>query len=242
VNEHAETQIEQDNARIDRLARLRPAIMALIALILGGTLMLVGGRWDWLEGWILVGVYSVLLVGSSLWTARYAPGLGRERAQAIAKPGSLHERIILICAPAVLVATLVVAGLDGGRFRWSGVTLWVEIIGFGLFAVYITLNVWAALTNPFLSAVARVQTDRGHHVVTTGPYRLIRHPMYLGLCLLGIAIPLALGSWWALIPGGMFLATFVYRTWQEDRFLITNLPGYADYAAKARYRLIPGVW
>jgi protein-S-isoprenylcysteine O-methyltransferase Ste14 len=242
MSEQVERQAEENEARLDRLAHLRPVFLTLIAIVLSGVLLLAGGRWDWVEGWALAGVYSVLLIGSGLWTARHAPGLGRERTQAIARPGSLHERAMLILAPSLLVAMIVVAALDGGRFRWSEVPLGVEIAGFGLFAAYIALNVWAALSNPFLSAVARVQEDRDHHVIVTGPYRLVRHPMYLGLCLLGLGVPLALGSWWGLIPGGMFTLTFIYRTWQEDRFLRGNLPGYVEYTRQTRCRLIPGVW
>lgn len=221
---------------------LRPLILALISISMGGMLLLVGGRWDWLEGWLLAGVYSALLVGSSVWTEFYAPDLSEERLQAVAHPDSLHERLILIWVPFLLVSTLIVAALDGGRFGWSLVPLWVEAIGFGLFVAYIVLNISAAASNPFLSAAARVQEDRGHHVVATGPYRIVRHPMYLGLCLLGAALPLALGSWWALVPGGLFSLTFIYRTWQEDNFLIVNLPGYETYTHQTHHRLFPGLW
>jgi protein-S-isoprenylcysteine O-methyltransferase Ste14 len=231
-----------EQTRINRLTRLRPLIMALIALVIGGTLLLLGGRWNWIEGWVLAGAYFVLLVGSSLWAARYAPDMSRERVQAVAHPGSLHERIIMIWVPVVLLAMIVVAALDGGRYRWSHVPLWLEVVGFGLVAAYMALNVSAALANPFLSAATRVQADRGHRAVSSGAYRLVRHPMYLGLCLLGLGIPLALGSWWAAIPGALFLVTFVYRTWQEDRFLMANLPGYPEFAQQTHYRLIPGVW
>lgn len=221
---------------------LRPLVMTSISIGLGGVLQLVGGRWDWLEGWLLAGAYGAVLVGSSVWTEFHAPDLSEERIQAVAHPGSLHERLILIWVPLLLVSVLVVAALDAGRFGWSLVPLWVEAIGFGLFVAYIVLNMSAAASNPFLSAAIRVQKDRGHHVVATGPYRLVRHPMYLGLCLLGAAIPLALGSWWALIPGSLFSLTFVYRTWQEDHFLIGNMPGYEAYTHQTHHRLIPGVW
>jgi protein-S-isoprenylcysteine O-methyltransferase Ste14 len=242
MNDSAVRREADEQAKIERLGHNRPLFMTLIGLTLGATLLLIGGRWNWVEGWVLGGVYCALLVISSLWTERRAPDLGRERVQAIARPGSLHERIILIWVPLVLLAVLVVAALDGGRFRWSHAPLWVELVGFGMFAAYIALNVWAAVSNPFLSATAHVQEDRGHHVITGGPYRHVRHPMYLGLCLLGVGVPLALGSWWALIPGGLFVLTFVYRTWQEDRFLTANLPGYREYTQQTRYRLLPGVW
>jgi protein-S-isoprenylcysteine O-methyltransferase Ste14 len=183
-----------------------------------------------------------MLVGSSIWVEIKAPDLSEERIQTVSHPGSLHERLILIWVPLLLVATLIVAALDGGRFGWSQVPLWVEIIGFALFAVYIILNLWTAANNPFLSATARVQEERDHHVVESGPYRFVRHPMYLGLIFLGFGLPLALGSWWALIPGVMFGLTFVYRTAQEDRLLRNNLPGYEDYTHRTDYKLLPGIW
>lgn len=232
-----QSQTKPEHSRL-----LRPLIMTLISVSLGGMLLLIGGRWDWLEGWLLAGAYGVVLVGSSVWTEVHAPELSEERMQAVARPGSLHERLILVWIPFLLVVTLIVAALDGGRFGWSLIPLWVEMIGFGLFATYIALNIWAATNNPFLSAAARVQEDRSHHVIETGPYRLVRHPMYLGLFLLGAALPLALGSWWALIPGGLFSLTFVYRAAQEDRLLIANLPGYEEYTQRTSYRLIPGIW
>lgn len=230
------------HGRIERIARLRPLILAVISAALGAVLLAVGGRWDWIEGWVVAGAYFILMTGAGVWTLLRAPDLGRERVRAISHPGSLHERLILIWAPISLLSLIVVAALDGGRYRWSQVPTWVHIAGFVMLAGYIALSVWAALSNPFLSATARVQEDRGHYVVASGPYLLIRHPMYLGLCLLGIGIPLTLGSWWSLIPGAVFALTFVYRTGQEDRFLEANLPGYLEYTQKTRSRLIPGVW
>lgn len=227
---------------IDRLARLRPLILAVIGAGLGAVLLGIGGRWDWIEGWVVAGAYFLLLTSSSIWTARRAPGLGRERTRAVAHPGSLHERLILIWVPISLVSLIVVAALDGGRYRWSAVPAWAKIAGFVLLAAYMSLSVRAAVSNPFLSATAHVQEERGHVAVDRGPYRFVRHPMYLGLCLLGLGVPLALGSWWALIPGGIFTLTFVYRTGQEDRFLKANLLGYEEYARKTRSRLIPGIW
>lgn len=232
----------QAQGRLERIARLRPLILALMSAALGAVLLAAGGRWDWIEGWVVAGAYFILMTGAGVWTLRSAPDLGRERVRAIAHPGSLHERLILIWAPISLVSLIVVAALDGGRFGWSQVPLSAEIGGFVMLAAYVALNVWAARSNPFLSATAHVQEDRGHRVVASGPYRFIRHPMYAGLCLLGLGVPLALGSWWALIPGGLFALTFVYRTGQEDRFLRANLPGYWEYTLKTRSRLIPGVW
>jgi protein-S-isoprenylcysteine O-methyltransferase Ste14 len=90
--------------------------------------------------------------------------------------------------------------------------------------------------------VARIQDDRGQAVVTAGPYRYVRHPMYLGVILLFLGIPMALGSWWALLPGAAIGLLFVLRTAKEDRMLRDELPGYTEYAQRVRYRLVPDVW
>ena len=101
---------------------------------------------------------------------------------------------------------------------------------------------WAMLSNPFLSTIVRIQDDRGHRVATTGPYRFVRHPMYVGVIVLWLSTALILGSWWALVPGLLIAVIFVIRTALEDRMLHAELPGYADYAKQVRYRLVPGVW
>ena len=96
--------------------------------------------------------------------------------------------------------------------------------------------------NTYASVVVRIQKERGHYVIDSGPYKWVRHPMYVGTILMGIGVPIALGSWWALIPGLAFSILFVLRTAQEDRVLRRDLPGYAEYADKVRYRLLPHVW
>jgi protein-S-isoprenylcysteine O-methyltransferase Ste14 len=216
--------------------------MAVIGLAYGAILMIVAGRWDWVEGWLLAGMFCAYLVGTSLWVVRHAPGLSSERARAVAHPGSLLERLILIWVVVVQGGLIVVAALDGGRYHWSQVPIWVEIVGFVIMAGYVALNLWVMVHNAYLSAVVRIQDERGHTVATTGPYRIIRHPMYAAICLMAVGIPLALGSWWALIPGGLLFITFILRTYQEDRFLVANLSGYAEYTQRTRYRLAPGVW
>jgi protein-S-isoprenylcysteine O-methyltransferase Ste14 len=101
---------------------------------------------------------------------------------------------------------------------------------------------WAMAVNPFLSTIVRIQDDRGHFVVTSGPYRYVRHPMYAMILLMWPGIALELGSWWALIPAVVIAIVFVIRTTLEDRTLQAELPGYAAYGQQTRYRLLPGVW
>jgi protein-S-isoprenylcysteine O-methyltransferase Ste14 len=217
-------------------------MMTLASISFDGILMLISGRWLWLEGWLINGMFGRMLAYTGVWTDTHAPELSDERMQAIAQPGSLHERLILDSVVFLVVVTLIVAALDGGRFGWLVVPLWVEMIGFGLFAAYIVLNWWAAVTNPSLSAATRIQQARDHRVVASGPYRIIRHPMYAGVILGFLGLPLALGSWWALIPSGLLTGLFVLRTALEDQMLLRQLTGYAAYAQRTRYRLLPGIW
>jgi protein-S-isoprenylcysteine O-methyltransferase Ste14 len=101
---------------------------------------------------------------------------------------------------------------------------------------------WVTSVNRRLSTMVRIQDDRGQQVVTNGPYRYVRHPMYVGTVLFAPGIPLLLGSWWALIPAGMIIVIFIIRTAMEDKTLMEELPGYAEYTKQVRYRLIPGIW
>jgi protein-S-isoprenylcysteine O-methyltransferase Ste14 len=104
------------------------------------------------------------------------------------------------------------------------------------------LPYWAVLSNPFSSGVVRIQEERGHYVVEKGPYRFIRHPMYLGTVLYGISFPLFLESLLALVPGLIVVFLFVIRTVLEDKYLHENLSGYREYARRVRARLVPGIW
>ncbi len=140
------------------------------------------------------------------------------------------------------IVMLIVAGLDK-RFEWSpNLPLVLHIVAFGIAALGFSLSTWATLVNRFFSAVVHIQRDRGHTVVSSGPYRLIRHPGYAGTVVTSLATPLLLGSLWALIPAALVVCQLVIRTALEDETLQEELEGYHDYAARVCYRLLPGVW
>ncbi|MCY2987556.1 MAG: isoprenylcysteine carboxylmethyltransferase family protein, partial [Planctomycetota bacterium] len=141
------------------------------------------------------------------------------------------------------LAILVLAALDAGRFHWTGLLpVPVYVAAYMVLVVAYGLVLWAMWTNRFFSSVVRIQTDRGHHVVHDGPYRFVRHPGYVGAVLLGLASAVALGSLWSLIPAGLMAMAVTVRTALEDATLKRQLPGYAEYASRVRYRLLPGVW
>jgi protein-S-isoprenylcysteine O-methyltransferase Ste14 len=132
--------------------------------------------------------------------------------------------------------------LDAGRLGWSTMPIAVQIVGYIAFVLSMAVTFWAMATNPFLSTIVRIQDDRGQYVVTTGPYRYVRHPMYAMMFLMWPGTALLLGSWWALLPAVVIVIIFVIRTALEDRTLQAELPGYVDYTQHTRYRLVPGVW
>jgi protein-S-isoprenylcysteine O-methyltransferase Ste14 len=130
-----------------------------------------------------------------------------------------------------------------GRFHWSDtVPLVVQVIGLLATAAALAVTTWASAVNRLFSSVIRIQTERGHHVITSGPYRFVRHPAYAVSPLLFVGSGLALGSWLAALIGVLLVLPVLRRTAQEDRILRERLEGYAAYARKVRYRLFPGVW
>ena len=217
-------------------------------LLLGGVSTLVqavvlfgaAGRLDWLAGWAFIGVYAI---GGMAIAAFMEPELIAERAKI--KPDARTWDTMLMGFTKLLSLIMpLVAGLDV-RFGWTQQTYRpaaVHFIGLAFVALGQLLSSWAVISNKFFSDVIRIQMDRGHTVVSNGPYRFVRHPGYIGMISYALATPFLLGSPWALIPGGVTVSLIIVRTAVEDRTLLAELDGYQDYAARVRYRLLPGVW
>jgi protein-S-isoprenylcysteine O-methyltransferase Ste14 len=142
----------------------------------------------------------------------------------------------------LLIVLLVVSGLDAGRFGWSSMPIQVQIVGGVMLVMAAGLIFRTLAENTYLSRWARIQDDRGQQVINSGPYAVVRHPMYAGIIVLMVGMPLALGSSWGLVPGGLIGVLYVVRTMLEDRMLHHELKGYREYANQVRYRLIPWVW
>lgn len=209
-----------------------------------GVLLLCGGDWGWWQAW----AYSLLFVsagiGFRLRAERRHPGLMAEREQLLKAPGvKPWDRLLApLMALSLGLPLFLVAGLDH-RFAWSPhFPTWLNVLGLVLAAAGYGFAGWAFLENRFFSAVVRIQTERGHEVCDTGPYRIVRHPGYAGSVLPPFAMALALDSVWVLIPATAALVVAVVRTALEDRTLQEELPGYRAYAARVRYRLIPGIY
>jgi len=187
--------------------------------------------------WVYVAILAAVMVASF---ALLDPELLRERM----RPGGQRPPASLRIFTGVMVLHWMVAGLDRGHWHWSdSVPVWLQ--GVSLFAVAMAygLAVWAMRVNRFFSSVVRIQSDRGQYVVTTGPYAVIRHPGYLAGIVIVVASGIALGSWLAAaILIAFSLPFLLYRAVTEDRVLQAELPGYRDYAARVRWRIVPGIW
>jgi len=201
----------------------------------------VAGRVTWVQGWAFLLAFVAYVVTLVWQLARSDPDLLRERSRA-AENVERWDKTVMGCYTGLLMVLLALSALDSGRFRWSAVPVWVQLLGWVLLCVAGTIIWHVTAVNAYLSSWARIQEDRGQVVVAEGLYATVRHPMYLGIAIGFAGIPLALGSWWALIPGLMIVGLFVYRTAREDRMLRQELPGYAGYAEKVRHRLLPGIW
>jgi protein-S-isoprenylcysteine O-methyltransferase Ste14 len=210
--------------------------LALLALV-----FLPAGRIDWLPGWIFIAVLAGTFGLSALVLARVNPVIYRARSRF--QPGTETWDLILLAVmlPAMVVE-IPLATLDAGRMGWSNVPSWVVLIGYVLLIGSIVVTTWAQAVNPFFEPGVRIQKEREQRVITSGPYKFVRHPGYAAAIVLFVGISLALASWWALLPAAVAIALLVVRTSWEDRLLQAELPGYADYARRTRYRLLPGLW
>jgi protein-S-isoprenylcysteine O-methyltransferase Ste14 len=210
-------------------------------LILAAILLISAGRWDWFMGWIYMAMYAcVTIVG--LLVVPFDPELVEERTQIKEGVKAWDKRITVIGSLLYPLAILIVAGLDA-RFAWSPrLPLALQFAFLAVAAGGNLLSIWATAVNRFYSRFVRIQTERGHAVVSDGPYRYMRHPGYLGQILFSLASAIALGSLWALIPGSLFALLLAVRTELEDRTLQEELAGYTDYTLRVRHRLIPYLW
>ena len=207
-------------------------------------LFLAAGTLRWPMAWVYIILMILAMVTSRLLVFRKNSDLLRERARFSQRDQSSVQDRLLVAVIAVYgpMAAAILAGLDQ-RFGWSAwASLSMQLAGAAVLAAGYGLGVWAMVSNAFFSANARLQKDRGQTVVASGPYRLVRHPAYLGGVLSAVAFPAMLDALWAFVPALVMVASIIIRTKLEDDMLLGGLEGYSDYVRKARYRLLPGIW
>jgi protein-S-isoprenylcysteine O-methyltransferase Ste14 len=215
-------------------AYVQSAIFLILAAV---SLFAAAGTIAILGFWLYLAILAAIIVASLL---ALDPGLLRERM----RPGGQRPPLALRLFTIVMFLHWIVAGLDRGRFHWSdGVPSWIQALGLIALAAGYVLCFWAMAVNRFFSSVVRIQSDRGQHVVASGPYAYVRHPGYLAGIVIILVSGLALGSWLAaLLVIVSSLPFLLYRAITEDRVLQAELLGYADYARRVRWRLVPGIW
>jgi protein-S-isoprenylcysteine O-methyltransferase Ste14 len=214
--------------------------MVAFVLFLAAALFLPAGDLTWTNGWLFIAFFAALTAPSIAYLWRVNPDVfvARSRIHRGTKGWDLVLVVLLLLA---FFAIFPIAGLDA-RFGWSAVPGWLLAAGYVLTAVGYVGSIWVYATNRFAEPTVRIQQERGQSVVSTGPYAIVRHPLYMWSLFFVLGFPLALGSYWALVPGAALTILLVVRTALEDRTLQAELDGYKEYASRVRYRLIPGVW
>ncbi len=238
-----QTSTEQNVSKSETTAGVvkRFVQIAFTFLLQAALLFIAAGRLDWLMAWVYLGIYvgGVISVGLLVLPKNAEMIAERGQPKENVKP---WDKVLGGIAGVASLLTLVVAGLDL-RFGWSPqMSFTITLLSTALIVLGYAIFAWAMASNKFFSTVVRIQDDRGHAVASAGPYRYMRHPGYVGWIAMSIATPFMLGSLWALILGGLAASFMVLRTAMEDKTLQAELTGYKDYAARVRYRLLPGIW
>jgi len=215
----------------------------LIWIVAMGALLFVpAGTLHWPAAWVFLATIASLGVSCGLWLAKTDPALLAERLRPMMQSNqpAADKKFMLLFGFVALIWFLVI-GLDR-RYHASDVPVALQALGWTMLMLSTGFIMWVMRENSFAAPVVKLQTERGHRVVSTGPYAFVRHPMYSGTVLFFVGAPLLLGSWWGVAMAPLFAVLFAIRAGIEERALIAGLPGYADYAARVRYRLIPGFW
>ncbi|UCE22578.1 MAG: isoprenylcysteine carboxylmethyltransferase family protein [Candidatus Aminicenantes bacterium] len=225
------------------LKRMLQIIFQII--MIAAILFISSGRLDWWTAWAYLGIFVVGVCVNMTIMIRKNPELTEElieersQIKANTKKWDFYLAGLLSLSSTVV---LLVSGLDI-RFEWSEqIPFILQFAAMVLVVLGSGLGSWAIVSNPYFASTVRIQSERGHRVVSNGPYQYIRHPGYAGWILSGIALPVMLGSLWALIPSGLTVVIFIIRTGLEDRTLRRELPGYEEYSQNTCFRLVPYVW
>jgi protein-S-isoprenylcysteine O-methyltransferase Ste14 len=200
------------------------------------------GTMHWPAAWVFLGFMAASTLGFGGWLTKNNPALLAERMRSPIQAGQpAADKKFLPVFGLVILIWFIAIGLDQ-RFHPSRMPVALQALGLVLLILSSAFIAWVFRENTFAVAVVKVQSERGHRVISSGPYALVRHPMYSAAVLFMVGIALLLGSWWGTAMSPIFAILFGIRTRIEENTLMTGLPDYADYAARVRYRLVPGVW
>ena len=209
---------------------------------LGALLFVSAGTLHWPAAWVFLATSAVIGIGFGWWLAKTDPALLAERMRPMMQKDqpAADKKFMLVFGVIALIWFLAI-GFDK-RMHASDIPVALQALGLAMLLLTTGFIMWVMRENSFAAPVVKVQTERGHRVVSTGPYAWVRHPMYSGTILFFVGVPLLLGSWWGVALSPLFVILFAIRSGIEERALIAGLPGYADYTRRVRYRLVPGLW
>jgi protein-S-isoprenylcysteine O-methyltransferase Ste14 len=219
----------------------RIGTVTIFIVMIAAILFLAAGRLNWIWAWVYLGICLVSVLVNGAVMLRTSPETIAERSRS-QETKDWDKLVGGLWAVAIYFALPLVPGLDL-RFGWTqDLSVNWHVTGGVVLAIGLGLSAWAMIANAYFSTAVRIQSDRGHTVCQTGPYRFVRHPGYDGFILQSVSVPFLLGSLWALIPGITAAVIMIVRTSLEDRTLQAELPGYQDYVQIVHYRLVPGIW
>jgi len=215
---------------------------SIFVVALGALLFASAGTLDWSAAWVFLVVSAIIGPACGLWLAKTDPALLAERLRPTFQADQpAADKKFMLTFVVVTLIWLVAIGLDR-RAQASDVPLPLQALGLAMYLLSTAFIMWVFRENSFAAPVVKVQAERHHRVVSSGPYAFVRHPMYSGIMLFFFGVPLLLGSWWGVAIAPVFAVLFGIRARIEERALVEGLPDYADYAARVRYRLVPGLW
>ena len=211
-------------------------------IFIGAILFGTAGTFNWPEAWVYIVIQFGWAVGLSVFLWKHDIELLKDRMKFTKKSAKRWDKVLMFVSLPFYIPYLVIPGFDAVRYQWSHVPVWAKVACFIVIIASFLWISWIMKENTYLSRFVEIQEERGHKVITTGPYRFVRHPMYISAMMLMIALPTALGSFYALIPLAFIVVFIIVRTSLDDKTLHKELEGYVEYAQKTKYRLLPGIW
>lgn len=209
-------------------------------LVMALALFLSAGTLAWLAAWVFLGLLLVCSLPITWWLIKYNPDLIEERMRL--RPQLSWDKVFVLVVFVFILFWLILMPLDAVRFHWSRMPVALKALGALVLLSSLCISFLTMRENPYSSAVVWIQKERGQTVISTGPYRYVRHPMYSGACLFFLGTALLLGSWYGVLCTPFFVGLFALRAVMEERLLHEELEGYDAYAAQVKYRFLPHVW
>jgi protein-S-isoprenylcysteine O-methyltransferase Ste14 len=229
--------MSQMNLNVRIMVRVVIGFIFISAFLFG-----TAGTFSWPEAWLYIIIQFSYSIGISFWFKKNYPEFLKDRMTSKKKSAKSWDKTLKIGTIPFFIALLIVPGLDAVRYQWSQVSFALKTIGFIVIIASLALIFLVRKEDASFSRVGEIQKEQQHKLITTGPYKYVRHPMYVAVIFLFVFLPLALGSLYGLIPAAFLVIAIIIRTHLEDKTFHKELPGYKEYAKKTKYRLLPGIW